>query len=294
MISIVVCTRNRAAFLPQTLMSYLRICTSVAWELIVVNNGSTDGTADILNEFVKTADFHFKVVYERRPGLCCARNAGWRAAEGSLVAFTDDDCYPEPDFVDCIDECFREKVDFIGGRVLLHDPTDYPITIQLSTEPQLLPPGTFIESGLIHGANLAVRAEVLRKLDGFDEYLGAGTRLPAGDDVDFVNRASAAGYIGKYDPRPAVQHHHRRRLPEQVAALTVNYDIGRGANYAKGVLDEQRRRQVIRQWYWRSVLPSYKSRRGIQKLWYELVGAARYSLLQARLSWRGKSKQHRE
>lgn len=276
-VSVVVCTRNRAAALKAAIEAYRNVATTVPWELIVVNNGSTDETASALIDCVGTLPVPLRVVFEGSKGLCRARNAGWRAARAPVIAFSDDDCYPDAGYVDMIGECFSEEmVGFVGGRILLFDADDYPITIQTLEERVEISPRSFVESGLIQGANLAVRRSVLEAIGGFDESIGAGTVFPAGDDVDFVNRASAAGFVGAYDPRPVVHHHHRRRSDEDVATLIRGYNIGRGAFFAKGVLDPSRRSIVSRQWYWRTFLPALKSRENARKCLQEVNGALRY------------------
>ena len=282
-VSIVVCTRNRGDRLRQTLQKYEQIRTSQSWELVIVNNGSTDTTAQRLSEFGASTAIAFQVFDEARPGLSRARNAGWRRARSNIVAFTDDDCYPAPDFVDAIAAGFAEQdLGFIGGRVLLHDPEDYAVTVQLGTIRIEFAPLAFIESGLILGANMATRTDVLHEMQGFDEMLGAGTCLPSAEDVDFINRVSAAGYRGVYDPRVVVAHHHQRRTQSQVAALMKSYDTGRGAYYMKGVLDASRRSQMSRQWYWRTFLPAARSKRAVRRLASELSGAAQYLWLRAK------------
>jgi glycosyltransferase involved in cell wall biosynthesis len=248
LVSVVVATRNRAASLPEALSVHERCATRLAWELVVVDNGSTDTTAEVLRDFAGTTRIPFRAVFEPRTGLSCARNAGWRAARGELIAFTDDDCYPDVEFVDAIARCFADRhVDYLGGRITLHDPDDAPVTIQLREEPLRIPPRSFVRAGLIHGANMAARRHVLEILGGFDEMLGAGTRFPS-EDLDFVSRAAAAGFEGGYDPRPVVAHHHRRSDPGEVEVLRHGYDVGRGAYYAKCLCDPRRRVMLWRWW----------------------------------------------
>jgi GT2 family glycosyltransferase len=95
-----------------------------------------------------------------------------------------------------------------------------------------LPPHRFINAGVIHGANMAFRRRVIELIGPFDVYLGAGAPLLAGEDVDYIQRASAAGFTGAYTPDVCVSHHHRRRY-EHLADLIRGYDIARGALYAK-------------------------------------------------------------
>jgi glycosyltransferase involved in cell wall biosynthesis len=250
-VSIVLCTRNRADYLTKTLNHYQEIATDVSWELVVVDNGSSDETTTIVSEFSRQSAIQLRLTYEARAGLSRARNAGWRAAAGEIIAFTDDDCYPRPDFVTEVWRNFVEsEISYLGGRVVLYDAQDYPITIQLCERRIEIAPGSFIQAGQIHGANIAARRTTIQTLGGFDEMLGAGAPIPSGEDVDFVSRASAAGYWGAYDPRPVVFHHHRRRTKNQVSSLEFSYDLGRGAYYMKCILDKARRRKAIKAWYW--------------------------------------------
>ena len=277
LISIVVCSRNRASGLRATLDYYERLTAPFEWELVVVDNASTDETLAMLTEYVKTSAVAVSVVSEPQAGLCRARNAGWRAARGRIVAFSDDDCYPEENFVEALMENFGDgDLGYLGGRVLLFDRDDFPITIQTMNSRRDILPGEFVEAGLIHGANLASRKAVLERIGGFDEALGAGTQFPGGDDVDFVNRASAAGFSGAYDPRPVVLHHHRRRKDEDVAALVRGYNIGRGAYFMKAVLDPGRRAIASRQWYWRTFLRAWRSRSEARRCIQEMHGAMRW------------------
>jgi|SRR6516165_2657415 len=74
--------------------------------LIVVDNGSSDSTSHVLREFARSVSFPVIILNEAVPGLGRARNRGWRAASGEIIAFTDDDCYVLPDFLDSALEAF--------------------------------------------------------------------------------------------------------------------------------------------------------------------------------------------
>lgn len=276
-ISIVLCTRNRASRLLDTLIHYEKIITNIPWNLIIVNNGSTDITQQILHDFSKrNISFLLDILYEPRKGASYARNTGWQKANGKIIAFVDDDCYPQYDFVDQIWKIFSETcLDYLGGKILLYDPSDYPITIQLRDTRLVLSPGSFIPTGLIHSANLAFKKEALCALDGFDEMLGAGTPFSC-EDVDLISRASAAGFLGTYDPRVVVFHHHRRQSKNEVRNLIHSYDIGRGAYYMKCILDPVRRKQAIKNWYWSFHNSFFRSPSIATRTFYELRGAFHY------------------
>src|SRR5258708_13742461 len=158
-LSLIICTRNRATQLAQTLKRVSAIRSRLKWELIVVDNGSTDRTSAVVAEYAATCNHPVQMIIEQGRGVSRAKNVGWRSTRSDLVVCIDDDCYPAEDYLDLIFECFSNdpKIWFIDARILLHDPTDRRITIQESLEPLCLPPGGFIRPGCIPGANAAYR-----------------------------------------------------------------------------------------------------------------------------------------
>jgi len=252
-ISLVICTRNRSKYLSEMLNSLKRLNASPnAFEIVIVNNGSSDDTANLLAAFLDTFEGNIRVVDEPRAGLSIARNTGWRLATGKYIAFTDDDCYPAADLLEATIASFEKYgADYLGGRVLLHDPDDAPVTIQLREDLVFLEPGGFIEAGLIHGANFCMKRTLLESLGGFDPLFGAGGRLRSGEDTDIMIRASANGFKGVYDPTLVVSHHHRRRTQDEVAGLYRSYAYGRGALTAKAMTDKKTRKLYGKRAYWR-------------------------------------------
>lgn len=251
-LSLIVCTRDRAQKLDAFFEAIRRQRARAAWELVIVDNGSTDETPARLPLLARDAGVAVTIVRESRAGLGRARNAGIKRARGALLAFTDDDCYPAADYIDAIVRAFSDSSpDFLGGRILLHDESDHPITVRVDTAPIDIPPRSVVPTGLVQGANMAFRRAVLDRIGGFDNALGPGTPF-CNDDVDAVARASAAGFAGRFVPEPVVYHHHGRRDPASVAALWRTYDRGRGAYYAKCILDLPTRGRVARYW-WQSV-----------------------------------------
>jgi GT2 family glycosyltransferase len=216
--------------------------------LVIVDNGSKDETQDVIKNFSRT--LLLKTVIEPQAGLGRARNRGWTVSQGDIVAFTDDDCYPAQDFLSSVVRCFEEDrlLGFIGGRILLHDPEDYPLTIQEKVCRQVILPGEFLPAGLIQGANLACRRTALESVGGFDERFGAGARFPC-EDIDLMARMLARDWLGAYDPRLLVYHHHRRRTEQEAFRLLRQYDRARGAYYTKCILNPKLRRIYLKSWY---------------------------------------------
>jgi hypothetical protein len=252
MVSLIVSTRNRATRLPEFFASLSRLEPPAdGWELILVDNGSTDGTAEAIREFAAAAPCAVRCVAAAMPGLSHARNAGLRHATGRIVAFTDDDCYPQPDYLRAIVDVFdRHQPGVLGGRVVLFDATDARVGVKDVPEAFEIAPRTFVRPGVMHGANMAVRREVVDEIGGFDPLLGAGTPCMAGEDTDFIARAVWAGWTARYDPRPVVAHHHGRKPGAAEERQRQAYDRGRGAYYAKWALDRHARRSYLGEWYY--------------------------------------------
>ena len=272
-LSLVISTRNRASRLPALFERLAGITTDRPWELVIVDNGSTDGTGETLRELAEAAAFPVRHVVEPEPGLGRALNAGVRASAAPIVATTDDDCYPAPDYVDRVLDLFdRHAVGFAGGRIRLHDDSHAPVSIVDRPETVLLPSPTFPPPGLIGGANLAFRRTVFDNVGGFDDALGAGTPFPC-EDADFCARASARGWDGGYFPEPVVHHDHRYAPGADADAVRRGYARARGAYYAKTLLDlPPLRRECLKWWYWNcSSVPA-------RHVLIEVLSAARYLL----------------
>ncbi|MBV8279028.1 MAG: glycosyltransferase [Verrucomicrobia bacterium] len=248
-ISLVICTRNRATQLAQTLKRVLAIRSRLAWELIVADNGSTDRTSAVVQEFTTACDRPVRLILKSGRGVSYARNAGWQTARSDIIAYIDDDCYPAEDYLDAVFDCFLKdpRLGFVGGRILLHDPRDRKITIQESLERRFFAPDSFIAPGVIQGANLAFRQATLEEVGGFDPWFGAGA-LFTGEEAELLARISAAGWTGAYDPAPLVYHHHGRKTASAERRLAWSYDRGRGAYYAKCILNNGMRQVYIRNW----------------------------------------------
>lgn len=238
-VSLIVCTRNRSGRLAHCLEAMRQVQFAGVWEIVVVDNGSTDETPATIKAAAANMPAPLTSVLQLKPGVSGGRNAGIAASRGRIIVFTDDDCYVEPDLLTEAVRAFEdEKVGFATGRVDLHDPTDVPITINPSRTPVRFPAKSYLYLERIIGANLAFRRSVLEQIGGFDVFMGPGTSIGGAEDVDLVARASAVGWEGVYRPEMAIRHHHGRKNAD-VSSLLHVYDEGRGAYVLKYLLRGQ-------------------------------------------------------
>lgn len=275
LVTIVICTRNRGSRLHQVLEALARIESQIPWDVLMVDNASTDNTAEVIQAFDKLSA-RLQYAHAERIGLGAARDYAWRLAKGDIVAFTDDDCYPAPDFVDAIADAFERHPDagLIGGRILLFDPTDVELAVDMRDEPSGLPAFSYLAAGTYHGANLAVRKIALAKVGGFDPSLGAGTPFPC-EDIDVAAAITWAGFPTRFDPAPVVYHHHGRKEAD-LDRLMQAYDAGRGAYYAKYLMRPDTRTAFAVGWAKR--LLRHRNRWGLTQYFRELRAGQQYAL----------------
>ena len=245
--SICVSTRDRADRLEVMVARVWALEARETAELLVVDNGSHDGTDAVLQDLVARSPMRMTALHEPRPGVSHALNAALLACAGDTVVFTDDDCLVHPDLLRRYDAVFADpRIGYAGGTIELHDPEDFPIAISCTRERIDLAPHDVVKPGLIQGANMAFRRAALIEIGGFDPNFGAGAPV-SGFDVDACGRASAVGWAGCFDPGPAVAHHHGRKRAAAMKLLE-RYRRGAGAYYAKTLLDSPWRARVGVRW----------------------------------------------
>jgi GT2 family glycosyltransferase len=236
---VIVCTHNRAHRLEQTLNSLQQMTVpfNLPWELIIVDNNSSDDTKEVIDNFVNKSSLNIKYVFERGQGLSRARNMGIQEASGNIIAFTDDDCIVDQYWITSISKEFHadESIVGIGGRVLLYNKMDRPISIRVYEERDILSSTDRIFKLMI-GCNMAFARRVFDEIGLFDTDFGAGTRFASMEDIDFLYRVYKKGLKIIYSPDVLVYHNHGRRNDEQIESLNKGYTVGRGAFYAKYIL----------------------------------------------------------
>lgn len=255
-ISVVVATRDRPDQLRTAIESLLRQTHAPSQILIVDNAPSTELTRHLIKEQYR--DFE-QIVYVRedRPGLANAHNAGLVRAEGSLIAFTDDDVRADDRWLEMIAAAFleTENVGCVTGMIL---PAEIETPAQLWTEQysrfnkgfrkrifdldlhRIDNPLYPYAAGVFgSGANMAFTREALTTIGGFDTALGAGTIAKGADDLSAFFDTINSGYRLVYEPAAVVWHWHRRDL-DGLRRQAYGYGVGLTAYLTRIILTNPR------------------------------------------------------
>ena len=198
-VSVVVCTYNGAATLAETLEHVARL-DYPHFEVLVVDDGSTDATREIASRYPA------RLIPSDHRGLSHARNVGLREARGAIVAYLDDDAYPDRNWLRYLALAFEdESVDGAGGPNL-PPPGDGRVASAVANSPGGPNPVLLSDRVAEHlaGCNMAFRRSALEAIGGFDPRFRA-----AGDDVDLCWRLRDAGLRLAYAPAAFVWHHRR-------------------------------------------------------------------------------------
>jgi glycosyltransferase involved in cell wall biosynthesis len=214
--SIVIATHNRADDLRETLASLATIVTPHPWEVIVVDNNCTDGTAGVVREAAAGFPVPLRYASESVPGRCAALNTGIAIASGEIIVTTDDDVRVPVDWLECAGgELDRLQCDYIGGKVLPiwggprpkwlpnHPGRHWAVIALLDYGPE---PMEFVRKMPL-GVNMAFRRHVFHTVGEWDPRIGrkAGTLL--GQEVrEWCVRARAQGVRGFYTPALSLRH----------------------------------------------------------------------------------------
>jgi GT2 family glycosyltransferase len=202
--SVILCVRNGAATIAEQLAALADQDYSQEWELVVVDNGSTDGTAEVVGRWSERLPMLRLVPAFDRTGLAHARNVGSRAAQGQLLAFCDADDVASPGWLRALASGL-EQADLVGGRLELERLNDERARHWRGiSEAHLRRPTALGYLPYAQGACFALRREVFESVGGFDEAFTA-----CGDDLDFSWRVQRQG--GTLVFRPDAVMHYRLR-----------------------------------------------------------------------------------
>ena len=236
-ISVIICTYNRAESLRRTLQTCcdLVIPEGVTWELLVVDNNSTDTTKQVCEEF--TGKLPLRYLFEPNQGKSNALNTAIAATESNLLLLTDDDVDIQSRWIASMyDAALRyPDVSFFGGPTLPRWEIQPPQWLNTHSG-TLLSPVTIhndkgaselfvsVETGLFFGANIAFRKSAFSQLPWFREDLGPlgsgvaryGATTVTGEETEFMERLILSGHRGLYVPAAVVYHRNsRERMTEQ-------------------------------------------------------------------------------
>jgi glycosyltransferase involved in cell wall biosynthesis len=211
-ITVIICTRNRADSLRQTLASIFSSSNIELrnWEVLVVET-STDNTAEVCLDFQRRFPEHFRFLTEKRIGKSNALNTAIAAAKGDILAFTDDDVLCEPNYIQAIETVFASySADAAQGRVLLDCEGGWPEWLDgdyLAMMADFRDYGDEVIDldGTLCGTNMVVRAQVFEKVGGFAPELGPGG-LGMWEDTEISLRIRRVGCRIIYAPQILVRH----------------------------------------------------------------------------------------
>ena len=244
-LSVIICTWNRSKTLPGVLAS-LEKCVvppEIQWEVVIVDNNSTDDTRGVCQSFADRYPDRFRYLFEPRQGKAFALNAGLQAAQGNILALTDDDVTVHEVWISEILNMFRTfACAGIAGRVVPVWNCSQPSWIEFDGPYHHPAFGGIVrfEKGdspfrlncTAAGANLAFRREIVEKYGAFRTDLSgnhADLRRPSellgGEDTEYCRRILNAGESIMYAPRAVVFHPVEQRRVEKkyLETFALNY-----------------------------------------------------------------------
>jgi len=245
-VTVVVCTYNRCESLLKTLESLAssRVPEPTTWEVLVVDNNSSDQTAETVKGFCERYPNRFRYHFEARPGKSYAMNAGIQESRGSILALVDDDATVAPSWLERILAPFSDPVWSAAGG---------PVMLQWSCpRPRWLPSDRFAlaplagfdpgrEAGEIQelfGTNMVCRRSLFEKYGGFRTDLGpsANPKTPrVNDDSEFIRRILNGGERIFYEPSAVVFHPVPANRVQKAHFLAWWFDKGRADVIMLGV-----------------------------------------------------------
>ena len=202
-VSVIVPTRNRAGWLAYLFDALSRqVYASDLVEVLVVDNSSGDNTLDVVNRWAEVLPFPVRFFVKANEGPAAARNYGAARATGDVLAFTDSDCVPEPNWLFNGVGALGEGVGLVTGPIIPRRTADthFFFNAQLGTVAR--------DTGVYRTASLFVPRRLFNSVAGFDESytLGAGGALLGGEDTDLGWRIKRRGERAVFQPDAAIVH----------------------------------------------------------------------------------------
>lgn len=209
LVSVVMCTYNRADLLEKAIASLVDQRVDFDYDILIVDNSSTDHTQDVIQAAVASSPIPIRSVIEAKPGISAARNRSLREARGEWIASIDDDEVADPNWLQQLFATAEaHDARCVGGRVNLQLPSETinhlsPVCRDLLGESTLgegeqpytrrITPST---------CNVLIHRSVFQEVGGFDEDEKEG-----GEDTDLFRRIRQAGIVAWHTPRAILRHH---------------------------------------------------------------------------------------
>ena len=237
MISVIICTYNRDKYIYECLQHLAANKSKTEWEIIIVNNNSTDNTSDECKRFeqdYKPLNYYYFI--ETQQGLSFARNRGIQESHGEWLVFLDDDAFVEPDYIDNLAKNLNTNTDIgaFGGKIVPFfeektpdwlNPWSMSFVSALDKGQQTC---EFSSKEYPIGANMGISRRVIAECGVFNTSLGrnGSNILLGGEEKDIFNRIRQNGYKIIYFPDITVRHciPAHRTTKEFIARL--GYGIG--------------------------------------------------------------------
>ncbi len=220
-VSIVIPTYNRIDFITRTLESIEGLDYPVSdFEVIIIDDGSTDGTMEYMEKYAKTTRLNFRYISQKNSGPATARNAGLKNAKGKFVAYTDSDCIVDKNWLRELLKGFTsDDIAGVGGSARgVGDDIFSRYFAQTGMYSTRVIDGTV---AYLLTLNACYRKDVLQKFGGFNKEF----KQPGGEDPDLSFRIRKKGFLLGYNPKAIVYHHHK--------ASTASF-LRTFRNYGKG------------------------------------------------------------
>ena len=212
MLTVLMATFNGARTIPDVLNAYCKLDSPPGgWKLVIVDNGSTDSTKDIVASFSSRLPLTY--IFEPRIGKNTALNTGLLHVTGDLVVMTDDDALPKPDWLVEVRAAADSQPSFsvFGGAIVPHweiPPQKWilPFTSVLTITDPAWEEGPIV-AARVWGPNMTVRSAVIETGYRFDPSLGpTGPRYQMGDEAEYLQRVTKAGFRAWHCKRAVVAH----------------------------------------------------------------------------------------
>lgn len=209
-ISVIVCTYNRADILKMCLQSlFTQTALPKCFEVIVVDNSSTDNTKGVIENFQRT-EGNLRYVLETKQGLSHARNCGYKNALGQWVAYMDDDGLPAPDYIKkSLDIINDFDFDCFGGRYTAwyRNPKPKWLSDDFGSSIILKEKTSILENDYNSGGIIFFKKQVLEDVGGFSSRLGmSGKKIAYGEETEVQKKMRDKGFKIGYSPDVVMEH----------------------------------------------------------------------------------------